>query len=61
MLFHLTPSIIKQTRQNMAESVGNREVNMYSERVEVMALVSEIGSGAGRITPIPTPSHDDQT
>lgn len=47
MLFHLTPSIIKQIGQNMAESVGNRGVDKYSECVEVMTQTAGISSGVG--------------
>lgn len=60
MLFHLTPSIIKQIRQNMAESVGNRGVDKYSECVEVITLTAGIGSTVGDHTN-PIPFHDCQT
>lgn len=56
MLFHLTPSIIKQIRQKMAESVGNRGVDKYSKCVEVITLMAGIGSTVGDHTnPYPIP------
>jgi hypothetical protein len=60
MVFHLTPSIIIKTKQNMAESVGNRGSGICSESVEKMILLSVIGWDAWQSLPFPTLFHDGQ-